>query len=541
MKMVKSLLLGSAAGLVAVSAGQAADLPVKAKPVEYVKVCSLYGAGFYYMPGTDICLKIGGYARAETTYHSNGNFAAGPTGNGFITNRTTNEFVMRARAYITADAREQTAWGTARAYVAVGVATSDTGATITPSILGFNRAFIQWAGITAGVTQSFFDFYSGAATGYRAYLPNEDTGDAGWWVWAYTAQLGNGLSASISAEERRTSQIINVTSSSFLGIGATCGTCAAVTSATVGLFAAGAPSSNGTITGAVTNTAGYGGIQSPDIVGNIRLDQTWGSAQIMAAAHEVNANYYDTQPATGHPGDKWGFVVGAGLRLNFPMIAQGDFLQAEVNYTQGALRYLMMGDNSPNMQIERGNTYGFGVTSDCVFGSLNPGFQSAGSGSVAGARGTTGCQLTTAWSLNVAYEHYWTPQFHESFLGGYVSTRYNSIANNNLCAVETVGFASSITGTGAGAGAPPVPGCNNNWNLWSVGTRLQYDFTKTLYMGVEFLYQHLDSATLPGNTFVSTTQVTAVAPPGNGLVPGGTIKDQNVISVTARIHKDFLP
>jgi Porin subfamily len=23
------------------------------------KVCSLYGAGFYYMPGTDICLKIG--------------------------------------------------------------------------------------------------------------------------------------------------------------------------------------------------------------------------------------------------------------------------------------------------------------------------------------------------------------------------------------------------------------------------------------------------------------------------------------------------
>ena len=142
MKMVKSLLLGSAAGLVAVSAGQAADLPVKAKPVEYVKVCSLYGAGFYYMPGTDICLKIGGYARAETTYHSNGNFAAGPT-SGNVNNRTSNEFVMRARAYITADAREQTAWGTARAYVAVGVATTDTGAALTPSILGFNRAFIQ--------------------------------------------------------------------------------------------------------------------------------------------------------------------------------------------------------------------------------------------------------------------------------------------------------------------------------------------------------------------------------------------------------------
>jgi len=68
MKMVKSLLLGSAAALVAVTAGQAADLPVKAKPVEYVKVCSLYGAGFYYMPGTDMCIKIGGWVRAEFVY-----------------------------------------------------------------------------------------------------------------------------------------------------------------------------------------------------------------------------------------------------------------------------------------------------------------------------------------------------------------------------------------------------------------------------------------------------------------------------------------
>ena len=209
MKMVKSLLLGSAAGLVAVSAGQAAELPVKAKPVEYVKVCNLYGAGFYYMPGTDICLKIGGYARAETTWDSNGNFAAGPT-SGDVNNRTTNNMVMRARAYITADAREQTAWGTARTYVAVGVATTDTGATVSPSILGFNRAFIQWAGITAGITQSFYDFYSAAAVGYRAYTPSSDTGDSGWWVWAYTAQLGNGLSVSISAEQRRASQIIGV-------------------------------------------------------------------------------------------------------------------------------------------------------------------------------------------------------------------------------------------------------------------------------------------------------------------------------------------
>ena len=73
MKMVKSLILGSAAGLVAMSGAQAADLPVKAKAVEYVRICSLYGAGFYYIPGTDTCIKLGGYLRADTTFNG-GNY-----------------------------------------------------------------------------------------------------------------------------------------------------------------------------------------------------------------------------------------------------------------------------------------------------------------------------------------------------------------------------------------------------------------------------------------------------------------------------------
>ena len=64
MKIVKSLLLlGTAAGLVAVAGAQAADMPVKAAPVQYVKICSLYGDGFYYIPGTNTCLKMGGYLR----------------------------------------------------------------------------------------------------------------------------------------------------------------------------------------------------------------------------------------------------------------------------------------------------------------------------------------------------------------------------------------------------------------------------------------------------------------------------------------------
>ncbi len=72
MKMVKSLLLGSAAGLVVVAGAQAADLPVKAAPVQYVKICTLYGDGFYYIPGSDTCIRFSGYIRADYGYNVTG-------------------------------------------------------------------------------------------------------------------------------------------------------------------------------------------------------------------------------------------------------------------------------------------------------------------------------------------------------------------------------------------------------------------------------------------------------------------------------------
>src|SRR6201991_4944130 len=99
MKMVKSLLLGSAAGLVAVAGAQAADLPVKAKPVEYVKVCSIYGAGFFYIPGTDTCIKIGGWIRAEYAFQtSNSDLPFNSGGGGSLNNRiNSDEFRIRAR------------------------------------------------------------------------------------------------------------------------------------------------------------------------------------------------------------------------------------------------------------------------------------------------------------------------------------------------------------------------------------------------------------------------------------------------------------
>ncbi|MFZ3310227.1 MAG: porin [Xanthobacteraceae bacterium] len=502
MKMVKSLLLGSAAALVAVTAGQAADLPVKARPVEYVKVCSLYGAGFYYMPGTDMCLKIGGWVREEVTYgNDNGSLTWGPF-DGQQNIRGTSNLATRARGYITADAREQTAYGTARAYIDVGINDNDT--TQPSAAFNSNRAFLQWAGITAGITQSFYDFYSAAAVAYRAaFMPIEDTGDGGQMLFAYTAQLGNGLSATISAENRRDTTIVGA-----LGGAVSAGTVAVTTAAEA--------------------SAGYGGNQAPDIVANLRLDQTWGSAQVMGALHELNALYYDNAVASGdglgHPSDDWGFVVGAGLRLNFPMIAQGDYFQGEVNYTQGAMRYL----NQPTMgtygDLNNNNTGAYGEMTDCVYGA---------SGLVAGAIvGGTSCNKTSAWSLNASYEHYWTPSVHESFVGAVEGVSYNTQGNAILCTLQAEGTVTAATGY------VPAAGCNNNWSTWGVSSRLQWDVTKSFYLGVEVMYDHLNSATSSTGLVPGALALNGVPGPATATVGGAA---ENAWSATFRMHKDFLP
>src|SRR3569833_508805 len=177
MKVVKSLLLGTAAGLIAVGGAQAADLPVKAKAVEYVKVCSLYGAGFYYIPGSDTCIKLGGYLRAEVALNAGGNYSAQYNNVFAANNRLTNYYTARAREDLNIDTRTATEYGVVRtffdatfswttgSYVGTGSGTGVTGysattagtATINPTdggtsggSLGVYYAFIQFAGFTMG-------------------------------------------------------------------------------------------------------------------------------------------------------------------------------------------------------------------------------------------------------------------------------------------------------------------------------------------------------------------------------------------------------
>ena len=488
MKMVKSLLLGSAAGLVAVAGAQAADLPVKAKPVQYVKICSLYGVGFYYIPGTDMCLKMGGWVCAEYAYGDNGSFTWG-WANGNVNNRVTSNSTFRARGYITADARNQTEYGTVRGYIAVGINTNDVGLNTAANQFSANRAFIQWAGFTFGLAQSFYDFYSVPATSYWGSFPASDTGDPGWFVMGYTAQFGNGLSATISAEERRMTQILNITTAGTNGSG--------------GFLPGGFPT---TTPGLTANAGAYGGFQMPDIVANLRVDQAWGSAQLMGALHQVNANYYlnGAVPSNGHPDDKLGFVVGAGIKLNAPMIGQGDYFHAQINYTQGALKYIFQTPNT-NWGKVQGTTQGFGVLSDAVYSGTLTGI---------GVGAATELELTTAWNVNAAFEHFWNPRWRTSLYGGYAAVSYNDAANSLI-----------INGN-----LSPAPGYDNDWSTWWLGSRTQWNVTKDFYMGVDVMYAKLRSATT-----------------NNGLVQGFAIGSATTVSdvdnwqFRFRVHRDFYP
>src|SRR5262249_15236815 len=89
---------------------------------------------FYYIPGTDICLKIGGYVRGEYFYNygangTNGAFQGGqvgasnPQANGaaFKDRTEGGDFIMRTRAYAWFDSRQQTEYGTLRSYLQIGV------------------------------------------------------------------------------------------------------------------------------------------------------------------------------------------------------------------------------------------------------------------------------------------------------------------------------------------------------------------------------------------------------------------------------------
>ncbi|WP_422370798.1 porin [Hoeflea sp.] len=169
---IKSLLLGSAAALVAVSGARAADAIIAAEPepVEYVRVCDAFGTGFFYIPGTETCLRIHGYVRYDI---SGGDLleVTSATGEG--------TYNKRARASFRVSTASETEMGTLRTYVETRWQYDTNGRTnavwnaANPARLGvangysnenefsINFAWIQLGGLRVGKDESFFTTWTG--------------------------------------------------------------------------------------------------------------------------------------------------------------------------------------------------------------------------------------------------------------------------------------------------------------------------------------------------------------------------------------------
>src|SRR2546428_12479856 len=167
----RTLVLSSAAGLMALSGAQAADLPVKAKAVEYVRICSLYGAGFFYIPGTDTCIKIGGYLRVDPPFNGGPHGARAWNSDLGQQTRYRDYFVSRSRLALTVDTRTATEYGVVRTFgqgdfqfnnIGGGSAnptlafSSNSLSTAGGGYVAVEYLFIQFAGFTFGKSASAY-------------------------------------------------------------------------------------------------------------------------------------------------------------------------------------------------------------------------------------------------------------------------------------------------------------------------------------------------------------------------------------------------
>jgi hypothetical protein len=242
-------------------------------------------------------------------------------GQGRFTRDLTNDVNYRVRGAISWDVRQQTEYGTLRTYIRFGAenttpAATGGGTTFNPF---WDRAFIQFAGFTVGRSQSFFDLFTyGGAYSYHNVRVSGDTGASGQNLWAYTAQFGNGFSGTLSLEDPATRKgvgTIDVTAPAFFGFNG----------ATV--------NDNGMTIN--TGAGGGFGFRVPDIIANLRVDQTWGFAGISASLHDASGAYYLTPNSVnnGHPEDKYGWALAAGAKFNLP---GSDMIGFNVCYSEGA-------------------------------------------------------------------------------------------------------------------------------------------------------------------------------------------------------------
>lgn len=371
MTTLKTLLLGSAAALVAATGAQAADMMMDVKaPREPVYRCDI--TGFIELPGTDICFKVGGKAEF-VAYASEDQWDLWNTGGayGIVPDGHTlaDTVGMYGTGRINFDARTSTEYGTVRAFVEMQAYDNDTR---TGGSFDLRHAFVQFGNWTFGKTWStFLDLNSSPNYSDAFTVPGDNYMRRN--MIRYTQSFGNGFAFSVAVEDQDYS------------------TPAAISAA--GAFFTPPPLNF------VVNDRN----EMPDLVASLNVSGDWGSAQLSGALHknefrEVSVAGTAPAPLAGNQtDDEIGWAALFGLVLNTPATGEGDYFSFKGMYTDGATQY-----NQDNF---------LGAT-NVVWGLCNILVPPTG-----------GCivDTVTTWSVLASFTHNWSPTWSSTIGAGYQS------------------------------------------------------------------------------------------------------------------------
>jgi hypothetical protein len=498
MKLAKSLLLGTTATLVVSAGAFAADLPSKkVAPINYVKVCDAYGEGFFFIPGTDTCIKLSGRARADfalsakadayatnvfapadgnvisnyvynkintatvaatsnilvgTPYTLTGT-ASGYTAANGVSKQASNIYGWEARGRINIDSRNQTAYGSIQAVAALrmsrvtgvldqqGPALSSSSAAPT-----LEAAFVRYAGFTFGAFRDNFSFMPSLFYGAGHYASFAN----GAKQIAYTAVLGGGFSATLAIQDAA-----DTTAGGANALG--------TVSSTTGVLTA--PGSNDLSTGANFGAPAYSYKSFPQVNARVSLVQSWGSADLLGAvgqavAVNAGASYNETKTT---------YAIGAGLELHLPMIAANDILYLNAAWADGMTEYTTNWTSFKSSDTKR-NVGGYVVNHPSWITTSN------------------GIETLKSWDVAAIFTHFWSPMWRHSVLA-----TYGAIEGT------TTSKALAWSQTGAFGDA----------KVWNVGTQLTWLPAKDFEIGVDVLYARVeqDIRRIQGTNVVSGNNI----------------------------------
>lgn len=396
MKNMKSIFLGSAIAVAAATGAQAADpiLDVKA-PREPVYRCDI--TGFIELPGTDICFKVGGFARA-VIYHSTENYDDDgriPYGvypdPGFDPFDEIDSIEWYSVGRLNFDARTVTEYGTVRGFIEIQASSNNVN---TGGSMDLRHAYVQFGNWTFGRTNSTFTHGASDPEGSDPFTiigTNTMRRDQ----IRYTQAFGGGVTVSVALEDQ-----------AFNNPGA--------------LYANGIYAPAGFRT---TDDKAY----LPDVVANVNVSGNWGEVQLSGALHQNRvASYYSFPPlaasnTAAYADDDFGWAALFGLVLNTPMTGADDFFTLKAIYTDGASQYA-----GGNNALRSGFLTGTGA-----FGGGFNGFNNANTiwGDCDGGAifSESICDTVKTWSVVGSFHHDWTPTVGSWIGAGYQNTQADNV------------------------------------------------------------------------------------------------------------------